>query len=102
VPNVTSHRVLTKDRAFVEELHFKGWKLRIADWVHLANPDEPSRPIIGQIFRCWLSDEYATVVFFLLLLRCYLTENHVHTSRSHGTIDPSRWVRGVLAAVGTF
>ncbi len=57
VPNVTTHRVSTKDRTFVEELHYKGWRHRIADWVHLANPDDPSRPIIGQVFRCWLSDE---------------------------------------------
>src|SRR5258705_2322898 len=70
VPNVTSHRVLTKDRTFVEELHFKGWKLRIADWVHLANPDDPSRPIIGQIFRCWLSDECAILTKFLFICPC--------------------------------
>lgn len=54
---MTTHRVLTKDRVFVDELHYKGWSLKLAEWVHLANPDDPSRPIIGQIFRCWVSDE---------------------------------------------
>lgn len=57
VPSVTTHRVLTKDRTFIDELHYKGWALKLSEWVHLANPDDPSRPIIGQIFRCWVSDE---------------------------------------------
>ncbi|KAG2024033.1 bromeodomain-containing protein [Coprinopsis cinerea AmutBmut pab1-1] len=57
VPSVTTHRVLTKDRVFVEELHYKGYSMKLADWLHLANPDDPSRPIIGQIFRCWVSEE---------------------------------------------
>ncbi|KAF9527101.1 hypothetical protein CPB83DRAFT_856749 [Crepidotus variabilis] len=57
VPNVTTHRVLTRDRVFVEEVNYKGWKVRLADWVHLANPEDPSRPIVGQVFRCWVSDE---------------------------------------------
>jgi chromatin structure-remodeling complex subunit RSC1/2 len=56
-PGVTTHRVLTKDRTFVDELHYKGWSLKLADWVHLSNPDDPSRPIIGQVFRCWVSEE---------------------------------------------
>ncbi|RDB21230.1 Chromatin structure-remodeling complex subunit rsc1 [Hypsizygus marmoreus] len=57
VPGVTTHRVLTKDRTFVDELHYKGWTVKLADWLHLANPDDPSRPIIAQVFRCWISDE---------------------------------------------
>ncbi|KAF9482362.1 hypothetical protein BDN70DRAFT_436154 [Pholiota conissans] len=57
VPNVTTHRVLTRDRTFVDEVNYKGWKVKLADWVHLSNPDDPSKPIIGQVFRCWLSDE---------------------------------------------
>ncbi|KAF8972536.1 RSC complex protein [Flammula alnicola] len=57
VPNVTTHRVLTRDRTFVDEVNYKGWKIKLADWVHLSNPDDPSRPIIGQVFRCWVSDE---------------------------------------------
>ncbi|KAF9042166.1 hypothetical protein BJ165DRAFT_1415950 [Panaeolus papilionaceus] len=57
VPNVTTHRVLTRDRSFVDELNYKGWSIKLADWVHLSNPDDPSRPIIGQVFRCWVSEE---------------------------------------------
>ncbi|WFC99085.1 hypothetical protein MYAM1_001822 [Malassezia yamatoensis] len=30
---------------------FKGREYHIGDWVHLMNPVDPSRPIIGQIFR---------------------------------------------------
>lgn len=57
VPGVTTFRVGTKDRAFVDGLQYKGWNLKLADWLHLANCDDPSRPIIGQIFRLWHSEE---------------------------------------------
>ncbi|OCH94163.1 hypothetical protein OBBRIDRAFT_748123 [Obba rivulosa] len=57
VPGVTTFRVSTKDRTFVDEVHFKGWSVRLADWLHLSNPDDPRRPIIGQVFRCYVSDE---------------------------------------------
>ncbi|KAF9466917.1 RSC complex protein [Collybia nuda] len=57
VAGVTTHRVLFKDRTFVDEVHYKGWTVKLADWLHLSNPDDPSRPIIGQVFRCWMSDE---------------------------------------------
>ncbi|GLB36753.1 putative bromo adjacent homology domain containing protein [Lyophyllum shimeji] len=57
VAGVTTHRVLTKDRTFVDQIQYKGWTVKLADWVHLSNPDDPSRPIIGQVFRCWVSDE---------------------------------------------
>ncbi|THV07276.1 hypothetical protein K435DRAFT_742310 [Dendrothele bispora CBS 962.96] len=54
---VTTHRVPTKDRNFVSEVNYKGWNIKLADWVHLSNPDDPSKPIIGQVFRCWMSEE---------------------------------------------
>src|SRR5882757_6215153 len=57
VAGVTTHRVLTKDRTFVDEVHYMGWTLKLADWVHLSNPDDPSRPIVAQVFRCWVSEE---------------------------------------------
>lgn len=57
VAGVTTHRVLVKDRMFVDEVHYKGWSLKLADWVHLSNPDDPSRPIVAQVFRCWVSEE---------------------------------------------
>lgn len=60
VAGVTTFRVSSKDRTFVDELQYKGWRVRLADWVHMANPDDPSRPIVGQVFRCYISDELAT------------------------------------------
>lgn len=57
VPGVTTYRVIHKDRTFVDEFYYKGWSVRLADWVHLSNPDDPSRPIIAQVFRCWVSEE---------------------------------------------
>ncbi|KAI3602360.1 rsc complex protein [Moniliophthora roreri] len=57
VAGVTNHRVLTRDKIIVDEVHYKGWTIKLADWLHLSNPDDPSRPIIAQVFRCWISEE---------------------------------------------
>ncbi|KLO08183.1 hypothetical protein SCHPADRAFT_1001127 [Schizopora paradoxa] len=56
---VTTFRVSNKDRHFVDEVHYRGWNIRLADWLHLSNPDDPSRPIIAQVFKCWISEEPA-------------------------------------------
>ncbi|KAA1468335.1 hypothetical protein DENSPDRAFT_863516 [Dentipellis sp. KUC8613] len=56
-PGVTMFRVSTKDRTFVEEVQYKGWSIRLADWLHLSNPDDPSKPIVAQVFRCYISEE---------------------------------------------
>lgn len=67
MPGVTTFRVSNKDRTFVDEINYKGWSIRLADWLHLSSPDDPSRPIIGHVFRCWISDE-PFVSFFLASL----------------------------------
>ncbi|EPQ61248.1 hypothetical protein GLOTRDRAFT_135767 [Gloeophyllum trabeum ATCC 11539] len=59
VPGVTTFRVSIKDRTFVDEVHYKGWSVRLADWLHMSNPDDPSKPIVAQVFKCWVSDEAA-------------------------------------------
>lgn len=56
-PGVTTYRVSNKDRVWVDEVEYKGWGIRLADWLHLANPDDPSRPIVVQVFKCWVSEE---------------------------------------------
>ncbi|TFY80726.1 hypothetical protein EWM64_g3282 [Hericium alpestre] len=56
-PGVTTFRISTKDRTFVDEVQYKGWSIRLADWVHLSNPDDPSKPIVAQVFRVWISEE---------------------------------------------
>ena len=53
---ITHQAPPTRDRTFVEEVNYKGWKLKIGDWVHLSNPDDPSKPIVGQVFKCWTSE----------------------------------------------
>jgi chromatin structure-remodeling complex subunit RSC1/2 len=57
VPGVTTFRVSNKDRTFVDEVQYKGWTIKLADWLHLSNPDDPGRPIVAQVFKCWVSDE---------------------------------------------
>jgi len=53
----TTFRVSTKDRKFVEEVEYRGWKIRVGDWLHLCNPDDPSKPIVGQVFKCYQLEE---------------------------------------------
>jgi len=54
---VTTFRVSTKDRKFLEEVEYRGWKIRVGDWLHLCNPDDPSKPIVGQVFKCYQLEE---------------------------------------------
>ncbi|WFD25871.1 hypothetical protein MNAN1_000839 [Malassezia nana] len=37
----------------VEAAAFKGRTYSVGDWVHIMNPVDPSRPIVGQIFRLY-------------------------------------------------
>jgi chromatin structure-remodeling complex subunit RSC1/2 len=53
---VTSSELSAEDRIFTEEVWYKGSKYAAGDWIHLANPDDPMRPIVGQIFKTWISD----------------------------------------------
>ncbi|KAI0757457.1 hypothetical protein C8Q80DRAFT_101939 [Daedaleopsis nitida] len=54
---ITTTRMTTKDKVAVEEVQYKGWSVRIGDWVHLSNPDDASRPIIAQVFKCFASQD---------------------------------------------
>ena len=47
----TGLRIVTKDRTATQEARWKGVGWKTGDYVHLVNPEDPSRPIIGQIFR---------------------------------------------------
>jgi chromatin structure-remodeling complex subunit RSC1/2 len=51
----TSFRVATKDRKYTAEARLKGQSYRIGDFVHLINPDDPTRPIIGHVFKTYVS-----------------------------------------------
>ena len=31
--------------------------IRLVNWLHLSNLDDPSRAIVAQVFKCWVSDE---------------------------------------------
>ncbi|KZS91702.1 hypothetical protein SISNIDRAFT_413701 [Sistotremastrum niveocremeum HHB9708] len=54
---VTTFRIPSKDRIFTEEAQYKGMSYKLGDWVHLINPDDPTKPIVAQIFKTWISDE---------------------------------------------
>ena len=54
---VTTFRVSEKEKKNVDEVNYKGWTIRLADWLHLSNPDDPSRPIVAHVLRCFVSEE---------------------------------------------
>ena len=54
---MTTFCVSNKDWTFVDMVSYKGWSIWLADWLHLSNLDDPSRPIVAQVFKCWVSDE---------------------------------------------
>jgi chromatin structure-remodeling complex subunit RSC1/2 len=51
---VTNNRILTDNRLFTEEARHKGVSYRTGDFVHLINPSDASRPIVGQVFKTFV------------------------------------------------
>lgn len=37
----------------MNELAFKGWTYRVGQYVHLMNPDDAKKPIVGQIWKIY-------------------------------------------------
>lgn len=35
----------------------KGEQYRVGDWVHLVNPNDPAKPIVGQVHRTWQTED---------------------------------------------
>ncbi|KAG8985572.1 hypothetical protein FRB90_004623 [Tulasnella sp. 427] len=55
-----TYRIQNKDLSFTEEITLKGMTYKSGDYVHLMNPNDPSRPIIGQVIKLWIPDKYRT------------------------------------------
>ncbi|ORX40945.1 hypothetical protein BD324DRAFT_612629 [Kockovaella imperatae] len=51
---VTTFRVGTKDRVFTDEARHKGMSYKVGDYVHLINPDDATKPIVGQVFKSFV------------------------------------------------
>ncbi|CAI5758972.1 unnamed protein product [Candida verbasci] len=41
----------------LETLEVNGYSYKIGDWVLMKNPADPERPIVGQIFRMWSTED---------------------------------------------
>ncbi|KAF5379930.1 hypothetical protein D9757_007239 [Collybiopsis confluens] len=58
-PNVTSGskgiETITTGRISLDQVRYKGWTMRVGDWVHLANGSDGSsgRPIVAQVWKVW-------------------------------------------------
>ena len=57
MPGIIDFCISTKDRTFVDEVHYKGRTIRLGDWLHLSDPNDPSHPIVRHVFKCWILDE---------------------------------------------
>jgi len=44
----------SRDRDFLGQISYKGSSYHIGDYVHLANPDDTSKPIVGQIYKLFV------------------------------------------------
>ncbi|KAL8276216.1 hypothetical protein RQP46_011377 [Phenoliferia psychrophenolica] len=43
-------------KVLLNGVHFKGQMIRVGDWVHILNPDNPAKSIIAQIFKVYRKD----------------------------------------------
>ena len=59
---VASAVIDSRDRDFVDQISYKGSLYRIGDYVHLANPDDTSKPIVGQIYRLFVPHGFVSLV----------------------------------------
>lgn len=66
---ITTYRISSKERIFTEEARHKGVSYRVGEYVHLINPDDASKPIVGQIFKTFIPTQgypthHVTVCWF--------------------------------------
>jgi chromatin structure-remodeling complex subunit RSC1/2 len=43
-----------RDRDFLDQISYKGSLYHVGDYVHLANPDDTNKPIVGQIYKLFV------------------------------------------------
>lgn len=55
--------VTAQDVVVLEHAPFKGRVYHVGDWVHVMNPVDPARPIVGQIFRLYKQHKVPGVFF---------------------------------------
>jgi chromatin structure-remodeling complex subunit RSC1/2 len=41
----------------LDSLEVNGYTYKIGDWVLIQNPNDPEKPIVGQVFRLWSTDD---------------------------------------------
>lgn len=61
-----------ENRTFLDQVKYKGWTVRVGDWVHLANGSDmysgtgagagggAGRPIVAQVWKVWQMQTNAT------------------------------------------
>lgn len=76
---ITQGRVMTKDRSFILEARHKGIAYRVGDYVHLINPDDPARPIVGQVFKAFVPTK-GSKTHHVSVCWYYRPEQTVHTA----------------------
>lgn len=70
-PQVYGESPSTGVKFATNKIRYKGQEITIGNWVHLSNPTDPARPIVGQVFRTRSEDlgdhnqDWITVCWFL-------------------------------------
>lgn len=70
-----------RDVVGMDAAAWKGRVYHVGDWVHLMNPVDPSRPIVGQIFRLYKQRKIPGI--FLSACWYYRPEQTHHTETRH-------------------
>lgn len=71
-------RILTRHRTFHDGGFYRGMNLNMGDWVHIINPDDPSKPIPAQLFKVFTPDHLDHP--HITVCRYYRPEQTVHAS----------------------
>ncbi|EJD55042.1 hypothetical protein AURDEDRAFT_155279 [Auricularia subglabra TFB-10046 SS5] len=61
-----SHKVATEGRVDLDGCPYRGSTLRVGDWVHVMNPDDPSKPIVGQVWKAFTRQDRPGELFLTL------------------------------------
>ncbi|KAF9068323.1 hypothetical protein BDP27DRAFT_1327454 [Rhodocollybia butyracea] len=81
--------IIMKDRVFLDKVEYKGWTIRVGDWVHLANGSDATaqggggagRPIVAQVWKVWRMQGDSPGQFGITACWYYRPEETFHSPR---------------------
>lgn len=71
-------KLRAKDKIILDGIRYKSDVFKTGDWVHLSNPDNPARPIVGQVFHTYKrSDNHQRMLTVCWYYRPEETVHHI-------------------------